>query len=138
MKSQIYVNLPVKDLSRSIMFFTGLGFSFNPKFTDENAICMIVCENIFVMLLTEKFYKTFTKKELCDSSKYNEVIVCLSAESRKKVDEMIRKAADAGGKIPMSKWDQGWMYGQGFQDIDGHLWEIMWMDENLMPDQTDM
>ena len=94
---------------------------------------LIVGDDIFVMLLVEKFFKTFTKKEICDASKSTEVILCLSAESRDSVDEMVKRAVEAGGTTPMAKQDQGWMYGHGFQDIDGHLWEIMYMDMSAMP-----
>ncbi|MDQ3019376.1 MAG: VOC family protein [Bacteroidota bacterium] len=133
MPTQIYVNLPVKDLNKSIEFFTKLGFKFNPQFTDDNATCMIVGDDIFVMLLVEKFFKTFTKKEITDSTKSTEVILCLSAESRGKVDDMVNKAIEAGGTSPMKKQEEAWMYGHGFQDLDGHLWEIMYMDMNAMP-----
>jgi len=129
MGTQIYVNLPVKELNKSVEFFTKLGFKFNPMFTNENATCMIIGDDIYVMLLVEKFFKTFTRKEICDSVKSTEVILCLSSESREKVDEMVRNAIAAGGTSPMNKQDQGWMYGHGFQDLDGHLWEIMWMDK---------
>ena len=97
MASKIFVNLPVKNLNKSIEFFTKLGFSFNQQFTDETATCMIVTDDIFVMLLTEEKFKTFTPKEICDAKKYTEVLVCLSLESRAKVDEMVRKAVAAGG-----------------------------------------
>ena len=130
MSQKIFVNLPVKDLSRTVEFFTKLGFKFDPKFTNEKATCMIVSEDIYVMLLADKFFRSFTKKEICDTSVSTEVILCLSAESREKVDEMVSNAIAAGGTYPMSKQDQGWMYGHGFQDIDGHLWEIMWMDNS--------
>ncbi len=130
MATQIFVNLPVKDLNKTITFFTRLGFTFNPQFTDENATCMIVGKDIFVMLLVEKFFKTFTSKEICDTAKDAEAIVALSAESREKVDEMISKATEAGGKESRKPQDYGWMYGRGFQDIDGHLWEIFYMDES--------
>lgn len=129
MATKIFVNLPVKDLNRSVTFFTKLGFSFNPQFTNENATCMIISENIFVMLLEEPFFKTFTKKEIADATKSTEVIVCLSAESKDKVDEMVNKAIAAGGTAPNEKQDHGFMYGHGFQDLDGHLWELSWMDE---------
>ena len=128
MSKQIFVNLPVKDLNRSIEFYAKLGFSFEPKFTDRNATCMIVGENIFVMLLVETFFKSFTKKEITDTSKNTEVIVCISAESREKVDEMVNKARAAGAATPNDKQDHGFMYGHGFEDLDGHTWEIMWMD----------
>ena len=130
MTTQIFVNLPVKKLDRSVEFFTKLGYTFNPEFTDENATCMIVGENIFVMLLVESFFKTFIKKEICDATKSTEVLVCLSCESRAKVDELVSKAVAAGGKIPMDSKDYGFMYQHGFEDLDGHLWELVYMDPN--------
>lgn len=133
MVKQIFLNLPVKDLNKTIEFFTKLGFKFNPQFTDENATCMIIGENIFAMLLVEKFFKTFTKKEISDSKKYTEAILALATDSRKKVDDMVKKAIDAGGKEPRESQDHGWMYGRSFEDIDGHLWEIFYMDESKMP-----
>jgi uncharacterized protein len=132
MATQIFVNLPVRDLNKTIQFFTKLGFMFNPQFTDENAACMIVGKEIFVMLLIEKFFKTFTKKEICDTAKNTEVIVALSAESRQKVDQMISKAVESGGKETREPQDHGWMYERAFQDIDGHLWEVIYMDESAM------
>jgi len=126
------VNLPAKDLNKTIEFFTKLGFKFNPQFTDENATCMIVGEDIFVMLLVEKFFKTFTKKEICDTSKNTEVIVALSVEGREKVDQMINKAIEAGGTESREPQDHGWMYGRSFEDINGHIWEIIYMDESAL------
>jgi len=128
MSTKIFVNLPVKDLNKTVEFFTKLGFTFNPQFTNENATCMIIGEDIFVMLLVERFFKTFTKKEICDATKDAEVIIALSAESREKVDQMINKVVEAGGLESREPQDQGWMYGRSFQDIDGHLWEIIHMD----------
>ena len=128
MPTKIFVNLPVRDLDKSVDFFTSLGFGFNPQFTDEKATCMIVGEDIYVMLLVEQFFKTFTKKQIADASQSTEVILALSAGSRTEVDEMIRKAVEAGGVVPGEPQDQGWMYGQGFQDPDGHLWEVIYMD----------
>jgi len=130
MKTKIFVNLPVKELNQSVAFFTKLGFKFNPQFTDENATCMIIGENIFIMLLVEKFFKSFTKKEVCDTSKNTEAIVALSVESREKVDQMIDKAIKAGGSEPREKQDHGWMYGRSFEDVDGHLWEVFFMEES--------
>jgi uncharacterized protein len=130
--TKIFLNLSAKDLNRTIEFFTKLGFTFNPQFTDENATCMIVGENIFVMLLVEKFFKTFTKKAICDTAKDTEVIIALSTESREGVDQMIDKVIEAGGKESREPQDYGWMYGRGFQDVDGHLWEIVYMDENAV------
>jgi predicted lactoylglutathione lyase len=132
MATQIFVNLPVKDLNKTIQFFTKLGFTFNPQFTDENATCMIVGKDIFVMLLVEKFFKTFTKKEICDTAKNTEAILALTAESREKVDQMIGKVVEAGGEESREPQDHGWMYGRAFHDIDGHLWEIIYMDESAM------
>jgi predicted lactoylglutathione lyase len=130
--TKIFVNLPAKNLNKTIEFFTKLGFKFNPQFTDENATCMIVGEDIFVMLLVEKFFKTFTKKEICDTSKNTEVIVALSVEGREKVDQMINKAIEAGGTESREPQDHGWMYGRSFEDINGHIWEIIYMDENAL------
>jgi uncharacterized protein len=130
--TKIFVNLPVRDLGKTVNFFIKLGFKFNPKFTDENATCMIVTEDILVMLLVEKFFKTFTKKEICNTAKNTEVIVALSAESKEKVDEMINKAVEAGGKESREVQDEGWMYGRGFEDIDGHLWEVVFMNESMV------
>jgi uncharacterized protein len=130
MATKLFVNLPVKDLKKTIAFFTKLGFTFNPKFTDENATCMIIGENIFAMLLVEKFYKTFTDKDICDSAKSTEAILALTAESREKVDEMIKNVVSAGGIETRKPQDHGWMYGRSFQDLDGHLWEIFYMDES--------
>lgn len=132
MATKLFVNLPVKDLNKSIEFFTKLGFTFNPQFTDENATCMIIGENIFAMLLVENFYKTFTDKEICDSTKSTEAILALTAESREKVDEMIKNVISAGGIEPRKPQDHGWMYVRSFQDVDGHLWEIFYMDESAM------
>jgi len=130
MATQIFVNLAVKDLKRSIDFYTKLGYKFNPQFTDENATCMIVGENIFVMLLVESFFKTFTSKELCDAAKGTEVLVCVSAESRAKVDELVAKAVAAGGTAPRDAKDHGFMYGHGYEDLDGHIWELIYMQQN--------
>jgi len=127
MATQIFINLPVKNLEKSINFFTRLGYTFNPQFTDENATCMIISENIFVMLLVEPFFKSFIKKDIADSSRTTEVILCLSAESKHEVDELVRKAVAAGGSVPNSAQDQGFMYSHGFEDLDGHLWEVMYM-----------
>jgi uncharacterized protein len=128
MATQIFVNLPVKDLQKSVQFFTKLGYTFDPQFTDENATCMIVGENIFVMLLVESFFKTFTRKAVCDATQSTEVLMGLSAESRAKVDEIVAKAVAAGGTIPIEPKDHGFMYQHGYQDLDGHLWELFYME----------
>ena len=132
MATKIFVNLPVRNLSRSVEFFTKLDFTFNPQFTDETATCMIVGEDIFVMLLTLDKFKTFTPKEICDATKYTEVLVCLSCESRADVDEMVRKAVAAGGTTYNEPQDYGFMYGHGFQDLDGHIWEIIYMEPSAI------
>jgi uncharacterized protein len=129
MTTKIFLNLPVKDLNKAIEFFTKLEFGFDPQFTDENATCMIVGEDTFVMLLVEKFFKTFTKKGICDTAKHTEMIVALSADSREKVDQMIDKVVEAGGREYREPQDHGWMYERSFEDIDGHIWEIVYMDE---------
>lgn len=135
MTNQIFVNLPVENLSITVEFFKKLGFSFNPQFTDDNATCMIISDNVFVMLLVKKFFKTFTKKEICDTRKDTETIIALSAESRQKVDEMIHNVIEAGGNEPREAQDHGWMYGRSFEDINGHLWEIIYMDEEALKKQ---
>jgi uncharacterized protein len=133
MPTQIFVNLPVKDLEKSVAFFTHLGFTFNPQFTDEHATCMIVADNIFCMLLTEGFFQGFTKKPLSDARQQTEVIIALDAESREAVDTYIRLAAEAGGDIYDTAKDHGWMYQHCFADLDGHQWEIAYMDLASFP-----
>ena len=137
MATKIFVNLPVKDLNRSIEFFTKLGYTFNPQFTDENATCMVISEDIYVMLLVEKFFKTFIKKEIADATQVAESIICLSADSREQVDELVDKAMAAGAIQPSETQDQGFMYGRSFQDMDGHLWEIMHMDLSALPQEQE-
>lgn len=130
MARKIFVNLSVKNLKKAIEFFTQLGFSFNPQFTDETATCMIISEDIYAMLLTEEKFKTFCPKEICDTSKSLEVLTCLSCESRQEVNELVSKAVGAGGKIYNEPQDHGFMYAHGFQDLDGHVWELVYMDPN--------
>jgi len=132
MATKIFVNLPVSDLKKSTAFFTSLGFTFNPQFTDETAACMVVSDDIFVMLLTRPKFKAFTPKEICDATKSTEVLVCLSSESRQKVDELVRKAVAAGGKTYQEPQDHGFMYGHGFQDLDGHIWELAYMEPSAI------
>jgi len=125
---KIFVNIAVGDLKKSMQFFATLGFEFNPKFTDEKAACMIVNADAFVMLLTEPFFKTFTKREPCDTTKQTEGLLALSCSSRAEVDEIVVKAIAAGGKHAMDPMDHGFMYGWSFYDLDGHHWEVFWMD----------
>lgn len=127
MATQIFVNLPCKDLPRSKAFFESLGYSFNPDFTDENAASMIVADDIYVMLLTEPFFAGFTRKPVADAHKTTEAIVCLSLDSREAVDGIVAKAVAAGAKTPNAPQDHGFMYGHGFEDLDGHLWEFVHM-----------
>ena len=133
MPTQIFVNLPVRNLDESVAFFTSLGFSFNPRFTDETATCMIVSDSIFVMLLTEAKFKTFTPNAICDARKSTEVLVCLSSESRARVDGLVAKAVAAGGNTYNAPQDHGFMYAHGFQDLDGHIWELLYMEPDAAP-----
>ena len=133
--NQIFVNLPVKDLKKSIAFFTTVGFTFNPQFTDENATCMIINENIFAMLLTEQFFSTFISKEIGKPHKAAQSIMALAVSSRQEVDELTDKAIAAGGNQYKETQDQGFMYGRNFEDPDGHLWEVFFMDMNALPQQ---
>ena len=132
MATKIFVNLPVSSLKKSMEFFTSLGFKFNAQFTDETAACMVVSDDIFVMLLTRPKFKSFTPKEICDTTKSTEVLVCLSSETRQKVDELVRKAVAAGGKTYQEPQDHGFMYGHGFQDLDGHIWELAYMEPSVI------
>lgn len=136
MGRKIFVNLPIKDMKRSQAFFRMLGFSFNPQFTNEQGACMVIAEDIFAMLLVEPFFQTFTKKPIADANKSTEVLVCLSCESRAEVDELVRKAVAAGGTAPNAPQDHGFMYGHGFEDLDGHVWELVWMDPAAAPPQA--
>lgn len=128
MTTEVYVNLPVKDLERSNAFFESLGFQLSPKFSNDQASCVILSEHIFAMLLVESFFETFTDKPICDARKTTEVLVCLSCESRAKVDNLVAKAIAAGGRVPRKPQDQGFMYGHGFEDLDGHIWELIFME----------
>lgn len=125
----IFVNLPVKDLEASKGFFSKLGFEFNPQFSDETAACMIVDENIFVMLLVEERFRDFINGDISDATRTTEVLTCLSADSKEQVDETIKKAIAAGGKPWKPTMEQGPMYGGSFQDLDGHVWELMYMEQ---------
>jgi uncharacterized protein len=127
MARQIYVNLPVRDLERAKGFFATLGFGFNPEFSDDKAACMIVEDNIFVMLLSEPFFKTFTAKPVADARKSTEVLVCLSCDSQAEVDGLVAKASAHGGKPVREPQDHGFMYQHAFEDPDGHIWELVHM-----------
>jgi len=135
MASKIFINLPVKDLAASMAFFTSLGFSFNPQFTDEKAGSMVISDNIFAMLLTEEYFKTFTKKNIADAKAATEVLIAMDASSKEEVQEMVAKARAAGGAIYAEPQDHGWMYQHSFADLDGHQWEIVYMDMSQLPGQ---
>ena len=125
---QIFVNLPVKDLERSKKFFGSLGFSFDPQFTDDKAACLVIeKDSIYAMLLTEPFFKTFTPRALADAKKSTEVLVCLSCSSKSEVDGLVAKASQSGGKALREPQDHGFMYQHGFEDPDGHIWELVHM-----------
>ncbi len=128
MSVKIFVNLPVADLGKSIDFFAALGFHHNPQFTDENATCVVFGDSVYAMLLTEPYFKSFTDKEIADSGKTAEAILALGVESRTEVDRIVDAALVAGGRSTKEPQDDGFMYGRGFADLDGHLWEVFWMD----------
>jgi uncharacterized protein len=124
MISKIFVNLPVKDLDKSMAFFKAIGFSFNPKFTDKTAACMVMSEDIYAMLLTHDKVKQFTGKQIADAHKTTEVLTALAVESKAKVNELVEKAIKAGSKEPRQPQDYGFMFGRSFEDPDGHIWEV--------------
>ncbi|MET3983696.1 VOC family protein [Streptomyces sp. PvR034] len=128
MSTMIFVNLPVKDLDASKAFWTKLGYGFNAQFSDENGASMVISDTIVAMLLTEARFKDFTHKAIADTAATTEVLLCLSAESRAAVDELVDGAVGAGATEPRAPQDHGFMYGRAFEDLDGHTWEIMWMD----------
>jgi predicted lactoylglutathione lyase len=130
MNTQIFVNLPVKNVERTRAFFSSLGYTFNEQFSNESAICMVVSDTIHVMLLVESFFQTFTKKPVADATKSTEVLVCLSCDSRAEVDALVAKALAAGGAAPNAPQDHGFMYAHGYEDLDGHQWELVYMDPN--------
>lgn len=127
-QQMIFVNLPVNDLDASKKFFTELGYTLNPQFSDENAASVVISDTIVAMLLTKPFYSSFTHKEIADATRTSEVMLCLSAESREKVDELVEKAVAAGGTASEKVQEMDFMYGRAFDDLDGHTWEVVWMD----------
>ena len=132
MATKIFVNLPVKDLNKSIEFFTKLGYTFNAQFTDETATCMIVSDDIFVMLLTEAKFQSFSPKPVCDARRSTEVLIALTCDSREQVHEMVRKAVAAGGSTYNEAQDHGFMLQHGYQDPDGHIWELVYMEPSAL------
>jgi len=132
MARKIFVNLPVKDLQKSMAFFASLGFTFNMQFTDETAACMVISEDIYTMLLTERKFKEFTPNPICDARKSTEVLVCLDTESRVDLEATVKKAIAAGGTEYAKPKDHGFMYQHGFQDLDGHIWELFYMEPGVV------
>jgi predicted lactoylglutathione lyase len=128
MPRMMFVNLPVQDLGRSIAFFTELGFRFDGQFTDANATCMVVSDQACVMLLVRQFFATFTTRGVADPGAGSEVVLAVSAESREEVDALVDRALALGGGRALAPADAGYMYGRSFSDLDGHAWEVMWMD----------
>lgn len=128
MSTMAFINLPVKDLQRSTGFFKQLGYSFNPQFTDQNAACLVISDTIYIMLLVEPFFNSFTGKGVADSANSAEVIVALSVENRAEVDRLVDTALQAGGKQYQAAQEYDFMYSRNFQDLDGHRWEYVWMD----------
>lgn len=133
---QIFVNLPIKDLARSRAFFEALNLSFNPKFSNEHGACLEIAENIFAMLLTEPFFQGFTKKPISDAHQSTEVLLALSLDSRAAVEAVMQKAVAAGATTPNPPVDHGFMYQHGFADLDGHQWEVFWMDMAGAPEPS--
>lgn len=131
MPAKVYINLPVRDLRQSIEFFSDVGFTIDPQYTDENASCMTVSDEVNVMLLSENFFKKFSGKRITDAKKETEVILTVIMESRERVDEIVTSAMKAGGLPSLAAQDHEYMYQKSFQDLDGHLWEIMYIDPAL-------
>jgi len=133
---KLFVNLAVEDLDRSVDFFTKLGFSFDQRFTDESATCMLVGEDAYVMLLVRPRFQDFTKKEIVDSTRQTEAIMALSADGREDVDDLADKALANGGSPANDPMEMDFMYGRSFHDPDGHLWEVFWMDMAAVEEQA--
>jgi uncharacterized protein len=135
MLRQIFVNLPIKDMERSQAFFKALGLSFNPRFTNDKGACLEIAENIYAMLLVEPFFQGFTQLPISDAKKQTEVLIALSCDSREEVTSLVAKAVAAGATTPNAPQDHGFMLQHGFADLDGHQWEVFWMDEAAAPAQ---
>ncbi|MDB5965833.1 MAG: hypothetical protein JWQ72_2333 [Polaromonas sp.] len=137
MPRQVFINLPIKNMARSQAFFKSLGFAFNPKFTNEQGACMVISEDhSYAMLLVESFFQGFTCKPIADATQTTEVVIALSCDSREEVDDMVKQALAAGGTAPNPPQDHGFMYSHGFTDLDGHVWELVWMDAAATPPQA--
>ena len=135
MATKVFINLPVMDLEKSTTFFKGLGYNFNPQFTDEKAACLVISDNIYAMLLTEKYFSTFTKKPVCDAKKSTEVLIALDAASKDEVKQIVARAEKLGATIYNEPADHGWMYQHSFADLDGHQWEFAYLDETQLSNQ---
>ena len=133
MASRIFINLPVKDINASMRFFSQIGFEFDQRFSSPDTLCIVVSEHIYVMLLEQARFKTFTKKPISDAHTHTEVLIALDADSREGVDDMVRKALEAGGALYAEPIDHGFMYSHSFEDLDGHQWEIGYMDMSQIP-----
>lgn len=129
--NQVYINLPVKDVDKSVSFFSELGFEFNPEYTDKNAACLIINDHTFVMLLVEEYFKSFTKKNIVNAKESTEAILAIGVSNKEEVDSLVKKALDSGGEASSEPVDHGFMYVASFQDLDGHLWEVMSMEKSV-------
>lgn len=134
MARKIFVNLPIRDMARAQGFFSALGFGFNPRFTNDQGACLVISDTIHAMLLVEPFFQTFTKLPVADARRSTEVLIALSCDSRAEVDALVAKAVAAGATTPNAPQDHGFMYQHGFADLDGHQWELIWMDESVAPE----
>jgi predicted lactoylglutathione lyase len=137
MARKLFVNIAVKDLQRSVDFYTKLGYTFDQQFTDENATCMIIGEDAYAMLLVEGFFAGFTPRQICDTTTHHEALLCVSAESRDEVDSLVDTALAEGGSPAKEAQDHGFMYSRSFLDPDGHLWEVLHMDPSALEQQQD-
>jgi len=136
MHKQIFVNLPTRNLPAARAFFEAMGYSFNPQFSNDAGACLVLGDNLFAMILSEPFFQGFARKPIADAREVTEVLVCLSCESRAEVDELVAKAVAAGGSAPRPPVDHGFMYGHGFEDLDGHVWELAYMDASAAGNPT--
>lgn len=133
---KLFLNIPVRDLSRSVAFFRKLGFAFNKQFTDESAACMVISEEASVMLLAQDRFKDFARKPIADATAQTQGLYCLSCTSRAEVDQLVKTALESGGSPAAEPMDHGFMYGHSFYDPDGHHWEVMWMDQAFVVPQA--
>lgn len=135
MTKNIFVNLPIKDMEQSQNFFSNLGYTFNPQFTNDQGACLVLGENIFVMLLVESYFQTFIDKKICNTKTTTEVLLAISAESKDEVDTMMERVSESGGKVNDKIQDYGWMYSRSFEDLDGHIWEVVYVNMSEVPQE---